>query len=135
MKLFVSRGIVAGCLAILIERRRGQVVLAGLFSHHFMRVAAAIRTIPFAFGLSGQFNTIEMKPLYLARLVVAADHLTVRNLLAYTIRFFLLVDHIGVWRRRLMQRFIVSTRVFASIRLLIKRLLLLRRDKSFNNVF
>ena len=49
------------------------------------------RAKPFALGLAGQTNTPEMEPLDSAVLVIARDHLTIRDLLASTIGRFVRV--------------------------------------------
>ena len=65
------------------RRRRGaakvgrRVVDQMGLSHHFVRLAAAIRTKPFALGLGAQLDAAKVEPLDFARVIVAHDHLTV----------------------------------------------------------
>jgi putative hemolysin len=58
-----------------------------------MRVASALRTVPFPLGLIRQLDAFEMEPLYLARVIVAANHLPVGDLAAHTINRL-----VGVYR-------------------------------------
>ena len=50
-----------------------------------MRVAATLRTVPLSLGLTSQLDAVEMKPLYFARVIIAANHIPIRDLAARTI--------------------------------------------------
>ena len=89
-----------------------------------MAIAAAIRTIPLALWLAMQLDTLEMEPLDLARVIVTANHLTVRDLTAHTVNglglgrkldAMLLIAGVGTGRLALHLRLLVQQRLDAFV--------------------
>ena len=86
---------------------------------HIGLVAPTFRAEPFALGLAGESDTVEMEPFDLAGIVVAANHLPVRHLLAQTVGRFVGVNW---W---------VNGRLVLGVMLLLARLTLLLLLRSF----
>ena len=57
----------------------------GSFLHYFVGVAATMRTVPFALWFGGQLDALEVEPLDVTGVIVAADHLAVGDLATHTI--------------------------------------------------
>ncbi len=80
-----NRWIIISVIRVCCRRRASSSIMVSKFLHDLVILPATMRAVPFTFWLATQLDTLEMKPLNLAQVVVAANHLAIRNLTTYTI--------------------------------------------------